>query len=31
MKNVYQNREQDILLKQTMKKEGEWLKNHDKQ
>ena len=26
MKNVYQNREADILLKQTMKKEGEWLK-----
>ena len=31
LKNVYQNREQDILLKQTLKKEAEWLKNHDKQ
>ena len=30
LKNVYQNREQDILLKQTLKKEAEWLKNHDK-
>lgn len=26
LKNVYQNREQDILLKQTQKKEAEWLK-----
>ncbi len=31
LKNVYQNREQDILLKQTMKKETEWLKQNDKQ
>ena len=30
LKNVYQNREQDILLKQTMKGEAQWLKNHDK-
>ena len=30
LKNVYQNREQDILLKQTMKKEAEWLKQNDK-
>ena len=26
LKNVYQNREQDILLKQTLKKEAAWLK-----
>ena len=26
MKNVYQNREADILLKQTMKQEADWLK-----
>ncbi len=31
LKNVYQNREQDILLKQTMKKETEWLRQNDKQ
>ena len=31
MKNVYQNREQDILLKQTLKKEADWLKQNDKQ
>lgn len=31
LKNVYQNREQDILLKQTMKGEAHWLKNNDKQ
>ncbi len=30
LKNVYQNREQDILLKQTNKKEAEWLKQYDK-
>lgn len=30
LKNVYQNREQDILLKQTQKKEAEWLKQYDK-
>ena len=30
LKNVYQNREQDILLKQTMKKEADWLKQNDK-
>ena len=30
MKNVYQNREADILLKQTLKKEAEWLKAHEK-
>ena len=26
LKNVYQNREQDILLKQTLEKEAQWLK-----
>ena len=26
LKNVYQNREQDILLKQTLAKEAQWLK-----
>lgn len=31
LKNVYQNREQDILLKQTLKKEADWLKQHEKQ
>ena len=31
MKNVYQNREHDILLKQTLKDEAKWLKNNDKQ
>jgi len=31
LKNVYQNREQDILLKQTLKKETDWLRNHEKQ
>ena len=31
MKNVYQNREQDILLKQTLKEEAKWLKQNDKQ
>lgn len=31
MKNVYQNREADILLKQTMKQEADWLKQNDKQ
>ena len=31
LKNVYQNREQDILLKQTLKKEADWLKNNEKQ
>ena len=31
MKNVYQNREADILLKQKMKGEAAWLKQHDKQ
>ena len=30
LKNVYQNREQDILLKQTLKKEADWLKQHEK-
>jgi len=30
LKNVYQNREQDILLKQTMKNETEWLRQNDK-
>ena len=30
LKNVYQNREQDILLKQTLKKEAEWLKANEK-
>lgn len=28
---MYQNREQDILLKQTLKREADWLKNHEKQ
>lgn len=28
---MYQNREQDILLKQTLKKEADWLRQHDKQ
>ena len=31
LKNVYQNREQDILLKQTMKREADWLKANEKQ
>lgn len=31
MKNVYQNREADILLKQTLKEEAKWLKQNDKQ
>ena len=30
LKNVYQNREQDILLRQTLKREQEWLRDHDK-
>lgn len=30
LKNVYQNREHDILLKQKMKEEAAWLLNHDK-
>lgn len=30
LKNVYQNREADILLKQQMKKEADWLRNHEK-
>ena len=30
LKNVYQNREQDILLKQTLKKEADWLRQHEK-
>ena len=30
MKNVYQNREADILLKQKLKEEAEWLKNNEK-
>ena len=31
LKNVYANREQDVLLKQAKKREEEWLKNQDKQ
>ena len=31
LKNVYQNREADILLKQQLKKEADWLKQHEKQ
>lgn len=31
LKNVYHNREQDILLKQSLKKEQDWLRNHEKQ
>jgi len=31
MKNVYQNREQDILLKQKLKEEGKWLQNYEKE
>ena len=30
LKNVYMTREQDILLKQTNKKEADWLKQYDK-
>ena len=30
LKNVYHNREQDILLKQTLKKEETWLRDHEK-
>ena len=31
LKNVYQNREQDILLKQTLKNEAKWVINHEKE
>ena len=31
LKNVYQNREADILLKQKLKEEAAWLKNNEKQ
>ena len=31
MKNVYQNREQDILLKGKLKEEAQWLKNYEKE
>ena len=31
MKNVYQNREQDVLTKQKMKDEAAWLKNYELQ
>lgn len=31
MKNVYANREADILLKQQLKKEQLWLKNYEKE
>lgn len=30
LKNVYANREQDVLLKQAKKREEDWLKNQDK-
>lgn len=30
MKNVYQNREQDIILKQKLKEEANWLKDYEK-
>ena len=30
MKNVYANREQDVLLKQKLKEEANWLKNYEK-
>lgn len=30
LKNVYQNREADVLLKQQLKKEADWLKQHEK-
>lgn len=31
MKNVYNNREQDILLKQKLKDEAKWLQNYEKE
>jgi hypothetical protein len=31
LKNVYANREADVLLKQKLKQEGDWLKNYDKE
>jgi hypothetical protein len=31
MKNVYANREADIMLKKKVKEEQHWLKQHDKQ
>lgn len=31
MKNVYANRENDVLLKQKLKGEADWLKNYEKQ
>ena len=30
LKNVYANREQDVLLKQKLKEEANWLKNYEK-
>jgi len=31
MKNVYANREADVLLKQKMKGEADWLRSYEKQ
>ena len=31
LKNVYANREADVLLKQKLKGESDWLKNYEKQ
>ena len=31
LKNVYANREADVLLKQKLKQEADWLKNYEKQ
>ena len=31
LKNVYANREADVLLKQKLKQEGDWLKNYEKE
>lgn len=31
MKNVYQNREQDVLLKQKLKDEAKWLTGYEKE
>jgi hypothetical protein len=30
LKDVYHSREKDILLKQALKKESDWLKNNEK-
>lgn len=31
LKNVYANREQDIVLKKKLKTEGEWMKQYERQ